>query len=114
MKKTNQSANTTDQKITRFLWLQNGENPAFSWVFNPYEGKTTVCNSCGGNIAAGLEDCPLCGASIPGQHRSRDRLRSSPLTIVLIVAFALVCCLGLYGYIRVLVNSGAIALLLGK
>lgn len=102
------------EKIARRLVRQaNGLSPGFRYFDDPYEGMTTVCPLCEKTIAAGLETCPECGGPIPGQHRSREPVKKSPLTLLMIAALLVLLGLGLYFFIRNMIESGFPGLLLG-
>lgn len=103
------------EKTARHLVRQaNGLSPGFRYYDNPYEGETMPCPLCGKTIDAGLETCPACGEPIPGQQRSREKTRKSPLVVLMILALAALTGLGLYFFARAMIDSGFLALLLGR
>lgn len=101
-----------EKNARRAVRQANGLSPGFRYFDNPYEGQTMECPLCKKTIAAGLEICPECGDAIPGQQRSREKVRTSPGVLVMIVLFAAVLGLGVYFFIRQMIDSGFIDLLL--
>lgn len=106
--------NQKEKNARRLVRQANGLNPGFRYFDNPYEGETTLCPACGKTIAAGLETCPECGEAIPGAHRSRTKIRTSPGVILLMILFMALLVLIMYFFFREMIDSGFIALLLGQ
>lgn len=103
----------SEKTARRLVRQANGLSPGFRYFDDPYEGMTMVCPRCGNSIPAGLETCPECGGPIPGQHRSREPVKKSPLTLFMIAALLVLLGLGLYFFIRKMIESGFPGLLLG-
>lgn len=104
----------TEENIKRAVRQANGLSPGFRYFDNPYEGNTATCPLCGKTIAAGLENCPECGKSIPGQQHSREPVRTSPGIILMMILLVAMVGLGLCFFIREIIASGFIDLLLGR
>ncbi len=89
-----------------------GGNFAFRYNYNPYDGETMECPLCKKTISAGCETCPECGKAIPGQQRSREKVKKSPLVILIALCLLAVLVLCLYFFIQEMIDSGFIQLLL--
>lgn len=106
--------NQREKNARRLVRQTNGLSPGFRYFDNPYESETMVCPLCEKTIAAGLEICPECGEPIPGQQHSRKKVRTSPRVILLMILYAALLVLIMYFFIREMLESGFIALLLGQ
>lgn len=103
-----------EEKAWRAVRQANGLSAGFRYFDNPYDGKTGTCPLCGKTITAGLETCPECGKTILSQRHSREHIRSSLGTILMIIFLAAVIGLGLYFFVREMIASGFVDLLLGQ
>lgn len=106
--------NQKEKNARQLVRQANGLSPGFRYFDNPYKGDTIACPGCGKTIAAGLETCPECGKPLPGERRSREKVRTSPGVILLMILFAALLVLIMYFFIREMIDSGFLALLLGK
>ena len=104
----------SEKTARRLVRQANGLSPGFRYYDNPYVGQSELCPLCESPIAAGLELCPACGQPIPGRQRSREKLRKAPPVIVLALCFLAVLGLGLYFFFQTMIESGSLALLLGR
>lgn len=104
----------SEKNARRLVRQANGLSPGFRYFDNPYEGMTMVCPLCEKTIAAGLEICPECGEPIPGQQHSRAKVRRSPGILLMILLLAALVALGLHFFVRAMIDSGFIDLLLGR
>ena len=101
-----------EKNARRLVRQANGLSPGFRYFDNPHDGQTMECPLCKKTIAAGLEICPECGKAIPGQQRSRETVKKSPLVILMAVCLLALLGLGMYFFIRQMIESGFIDLLL--
>jgi len=106
--------NQKEKNARRLVRQANGLSPGFRYFDNPYEDETMDCPGCGKTIASGLKTCPECGNPIPGARRSREKARTSPGVMLLMILFAALLVLVMYFFLREVIESGFMALLLGQ